>query len=638
MIKWAGMFAAGVAMGAGAVLLVLLRGAEDEHVSVPETGTVSSASTARKAPAGGPAVSLAEIRELPSRFDRIAAMYDLLRSADLRRVEDLLEEAQALPDEGGSLRSVIFSRYVKLAPRAAATRLLAEGGDRPVGLMVALAAWTTDDFDAALGFVETLEPSLRSQAAMYIISQSERLSDSRKEQIAQRFSVEPYLERMRASAEARTDPASAWQSALLMEDGEARTQALWSVAYTWANEDPAAALSALDSLDGDMRDAWQRSLLGRWADTDREAAWNWALAQPRSERRTTLLGQAAAAMAEDSPSEMLEIAETLDPEDRRSVAQRVLRVWAATDPKAALDTLEEMADPQLAQEIRYSLIQSWTESDPRSAFEWVRTQPPSSDQSSLLATTLGAYAKSDPERALTLAIDLDRGHRSRTIAAILQQWASEDPLAAAAWLDSSSDKTPLSVSAVVGGYTKLDPEAAFDWLMDQPSGTQRQSASIIVRAVAAQSLERARSLIDRIGDRETRQIAGSELMSAWVRTDPRAAVRAIARMDDELSQQLYGSAFQSWSGFDREGAAAFLNQVPASDRDWAINGILQQALFGDDTEFADRLYNRMVGEEARKQAATMMYFVLVRTDPERAERYREMSGVQFDENGNVQMR
>ena len=109
-------------------------------------------------------------------------------------------------------------------------------------------------------------------------------------------------------------------------------------------------------------------------------------------------------------------------------------------------------------------------------------------------------------------------------------------------------------------------------------------------------------------------------------------------MDDDSSQQLYQSAFQSWSGFDREGATAFLNQIPASSRDWAINGILTQALYGADTAFAERMYKRLAGDEVRQQAARMMYLFLSRTDPERAERYREISDIQLDENGQLRTR
>ena len=93
MIKWVGIFAAGAAIGAGVVLLLTWGGVEGKRVSVPEAGTISAPATARNAAPGSRAISLAEIQELPSRFDRFAAMYDLLRSANVRAVEDLLEES-----------------------------------------------------------------------------------------------------------------------------------------------------------------------------------------------------------------------------------------------------------------------------------------------------------------------------------------------------------------------------------------------------------------------------------------------------------------------------------------------------------------------------------------------------------------
>ena len=173
MIKWVGIFAAGAAIGAGVVLLLTWDGVEGKRVSVPEAGKISAPATARIAAPVSRAISLAEIQQLPNRFNRFAAMYELLGSADVRAVEDLLEEADALPSEGGSLRSVIYLRYVQLAPRAAVTRIRAEEGDRPAELMHALAAWASVDFDAALGFVETLEPSLQNQAAMYILREDE---------------------------------------------------------------------------------------------------------------------------------------------------------------------------------------------------------------------------------------------------------------------------------------------------------------------------------------------------------------------------------------------------------------------------------------------------------------------------------
>ena len=366
MIRWVGVFVVGATIGAGAMLLVMRDGVEGESV-------VATGSAERSPPAGAPygvprsrPMSLAEIRELPSQFDRYSATYDLLRSADMRTVKGLLEELDAQPGDASSLRSIVHERYVQLAPQAAVVRLLAEGGERPVEAMHALAEWASRDFDAALEFVETLEPSLQRRAAVYMITEAKGLSDGRQERIAQQFSVEPYLERTRASAEARTDPAGAWQNALSLGEGEVRSFALWGVANVWFEEDPAAVLSAMNSLpDRKRRNTWQQSMLERWVGLDHEAAWGWVFAQPRSESRTNLLGVLAAAAAEESPSEMLDMAETLSPEERRGVVRRVLHVWAKADARAALDALEEMADPPLSEAVMESIVSRGQKQMPR---------------------------------------------------------------------------------------------------------------------------------------------------------------------------------------------------------------------------------------------------------------------------------
>lgn len=638
MIKWVGTFFVGVAIGAGAMLLVMRDGTEVElEVATGSTGRPPSAG----APGGVPrprAMSLAEIQELPSQFDRYSAMYELLRSADMRTVEDLLEELDARPGDESSLRSIIHERHVQLAPQAAVERLLAEG-NRTVDAMHALAEWASRDFDAALGFVETLERSLQQRAAVYMLTESKGLSDGHKERVAHQFSVEPYLARIRARAEAGTDPTGAWRNALSMAEGELRSFALWGVANAWFKQDPAAVLSAVNSLpDRKQRDSWQQSLLKRWTGVDREAAWDWIFAQPRSERRTTLLGEVAAAVAEDSPAEMLDAAEALDPEERRSVVRRVLQVWAKTDAQAALDALEEMADPQLAGAAMGLIIRSWAESDAQAAFDWVLAQPPSGRRSSLVHATLSQLANADPEQALALTANLDGAYRSTVVETILQEWAREDPERAAAWLDSSSGKTPAAVSSVAWGYAREDPEAAFDWLMDQSAAAQLRSVWPVIQNTAAKSPQTALRLIERIDDLPVRQTAGRALMSKWVETDPRAAVRAIARMDQEFSQELYREVFENWSHYDRSGAMGFVNRIPASQRDAAIQGMLRRALHAGDFGFAERMYDRLASDESRVSVAATMYFSISRTDPERAERYGEVAGLKLDEYGQFQSR
>ena len=96
-------------------------------------------------------------------------------------------------------------------------------------------------------------------------------------------------------------------------------------------------------------------------------------------------------------------------------------------------------------------------------------------------------------------------------------------------------------------------------------------------------------------------------------------------MDASTSQNLYQTAFSAWSRSDPEGAMAFLDQVPSSDRDGAIEGVLRQTAFRN-IDLAERLYDRLTSDGARRRAAATLNMALRQVDPKRAEHYRELLG------------
>ncbi|MDE0421228.1 MAG: hypothetical protein OXK76_10150 [Gammaproteobacteria bacterium] len=633
MIKRVATLGVGVLLGAGGVLIVQLS-------SDPEPAPAQTAIASPPQPVGARAdnppsepASLAQIRDIPREFERNAALYDLVRAADAHGIEALLEDAAAL--KMGWATGVLYRRYVELAPRAALGHLLSADGN-PHMVTHLLLYWARNDLDAVLAFAATLTEPQRTQAGKSILDALPDLDDARQDEIARRFAVESHLLQMRARAEAGTNPEAAWQKALAIEPGQSRDRILRNIAYRWVGQDPAAALSALDSLaDVGNRESWRSRLLQRWAETDHKAALQWAVSRPPSATRASLIAQVAAIAAKASPLEMLEFAETLVPTERRTVASSVLGVWAESDPRAALSALADMADRRLTQEAQYSLVDTWAQSDPQAAFEWARTRPASNHRTQALTIALNNVAQSDAGEALALAEDLDAVARSDVIDSVLRQWGRDDPRAAAAWLDRAPQKSHGAVAAVAIEYARLDAGEAFDWLMAQSVEAQRQSASFVVSRLADVSPDAALEQIDRIDDLDTATIAGSRVISGWAADDPRAAVRAIARMRDDSRPALYRSAFAAWSRYDAEGANAFLGQIPTSVRDAAINGMLQETLFAGNVRSAERLFNRIVDEEMRRHAATTMYLHFSRTDPDRAERYRELSSMTMDEDGSI---
>lgn len=626
MVKLIAAFIIGLGLGAGVVVLVTNLTGEPESISpaspIIETSPNATTPTRPQAPSSQ-AKSLADIQSLPSEFERNAALYTRLQSTDVGTLDILLDEAGELSDPG-RVKQVIYSRYVQLDPRAALDRLGDEERDPQTLIRTTVSEVARVDLDRALAFLDTLDKPLHSARGILGL---DSLSDARKEEVAKRFALEPYLWQLHASSQAKSDPAGAWRAALAIQMRDEQNAALSSVAHTWFETDPSAALSAAASLGaGDWR-AWQSDLVHRWVDQDPDAALEWALAQPGSGQHPDPLTQVAARIASHSPQEMLELVEALEPPRRNGVVEGVFLAWGQSDPEAALDTAMAMTNAaHLYQTVGFSIVGFWANEDPQAAFEWVRAQGPSPTRSSLLASTLANIGWSDPERALTLADELDGIARSRAIASVLGIWGEEDPLAAAAWLDASGDQTPAAVQAVASHYAEVDPEGALEWLQDQSAEAQHHAMPMVVRRVAAESPDSALRLIDRIGDSNAKQAAGFQLIATWIETDPQTAVRAIARMDDSESEHLYLFAFQMWSRFDHKSATAFLDQIPSSNRDGAIQGMVQQAAFRD-PDLAERFFDRLKGDEARRSAASMLFHSFREVDPKRAERYRELSGV-----------
>lgn len=597
MRRWMGGLAIGLVLGAGAVL-VLTRfppDSEPQGAAPPSDAPAQDVrpATAQEMDAHEGYGSLAEINGLKSEFAWAAAVHDRLRTADVRTVEALLDEADTL-DPGGRrhrLKEFAYARYVDLDPRAAVRRIVAHGDQYSLASFV-FGAWAKVDLDAALDAIDLLQAPHREQAARAVLSERQDLDDDAQDAIAARFSLESDLRQMRMLEAAQIDPRAAWHQALTSTEGDSQKESLVQVLGEWIRTEPDAAVRAVASLPAGTRRWVQQHLIHDWLGFDRTAALDWALSLPAA--------------------------------DNREVLKTALRELARTDPVAALEALHGSADHRLTGELRYGSWQ-WVESDPRAVLDWALSQPPSENQGSLIRSAISKIAQSSPEEALSLATRLDDDlQRSQAIASAVGAWARTDPQAAARWVDDSTQGTTTTVVSVMQGYLADDPDEAFEWLMTQHAYAQRAAIDRVIIEVTRDSPLRAREMVGRIRDEDTKNKAASWLVKGWIGIDPEAAVREIPRLGLANVDESYQTAFREWATYDVDGAVAFLSQVPAAERDAAINGIITQALYGNnDTATAERLYARLTGDQARRQAASMLYSRLRDLNPPRSERYRE---------------
>ena len=602
MLKWLGGIAIGAVLGAG-TLLVLLRLA----LPVVEHPTPGPAPTEKPHPLKQPlptqvptphetapsaaSATLADTRRLASQFEQKVALLEVLRSSDPRTMEALLDETGTLDRFSPSrefAELAIYTRYAELDPQGALGRMVADEvgwwGFREV---IALCAQT--DPDGVLDYVDALNEPHRKMLAGIILREVKGRVDIQNA-FAARFSLHRELDRARALEAADTDPAGAWHAALSL-DARSRPGSLSLIATDWARSDPFAAFEAAGALaDTRLRENVERAVVSEWMRNDPDAALNWVLALPASSHREAIA--------------------------------TALNTLARTDYKAALDTLVDLGDRVLVERLSLRIVWNWGTYEPRAAFDWAVTKASSPMQVELIHPVMSTIARTAPEDAISLASRLDDAlQRAAAFRSVFATWAQSDVRAAARWIDASPQPPSDAAYQLIPAYAKLDPEEAFDWLMSLDA-SQHRHADRLITETAKESPGRARQLLGRIPAGPAKDRAAKQLVTAWIRADPQAAVGEIPRLGVDETDALFKNAFRTWCESDPDAAAASLDRVPTASRDSAIMGIIDHALSrGNDVALAERMYNRLTSDDMRREAAATLHSKLRTVDPVRAKRY-----------------
>ena len=566
------------------------------------------------------------IRQLPSDFERAAALYDVLRNANAPTIKDLLREAGE-SRVGEATKSIIYARFADLDPGAAVDHIVDAREDKRF-LTNVFSNWAGRDIDAALDHAELLPPRYKRTAAIAILSANQDLDIVRKREIAQRFSIQDLLQRALQFTDTRANPQQAWRDALAMPSGDSRTQSGWQALRAWVAVSPERALEALETWpDGRVRDHWQLSLVGIWARDDVRAALDWALAQPDGSQRDGLVASAAILLAPDSPLEAVEVALTLSPHERRRINRVALREWGRGDPVGALHALNDIADPQFANGMRRGLVAAWAGTDPHAAFEWVLSQPAMVDHTWLLETPLAILAQTSPEDAMALANGLDDEARRTILPSVLKAWSDNNPAGAASRIDANGYDNREATNRVAASFALHDAVDAFDWVAGLPTSVRRATLPSLMASVSQDAPATARLLIEQIDDPTIRRNAAGPLVFYWAESDPEAAVRWIGDAENVGNRgDLYHNVFTRWSQLNRTQAVAAARRLPVPARESATVGMINTGLALHDIEFVDEMLDTLDDERARRNAARMIHSRLPNVDPDLAARYRELAG------------
>lgn len=214
-------------------------------------------------------------------------------------------------------------------------------------------------------------------------------------------------------------------------------------------------------------------------------------------------------------------------------------VFAEKDPAGALQAAQQLPAGQLRQSAIHSVITAVAGQDPDRALAMIQALEDKSQQAQLRSMVAMVLASKDPPRALELALRTKGNNEMDfSISSIFHQWARRDLAAAkAAARELTGKDAEQAQSAILNRMAQTDPQQAWEFALslESPGGSTRQSAYFSV-------------------------------LTAWVQTDPKAALKAWQQLpNSETKSQAFNSLIQNWSHTDFDGALQAVLELPETN-------------------------------------------------------------------------
>ncbi|MBC2606130.1 hypothetical protein [Pelagicoccus albus] len=321
-------------------------------------------------------------------------------------------------------------------------------------------------------------------------SKGESIISPKVETFEKSYQNERYASREVVLESKRVSHASSERSALENKD--------WLVRL--AQEDPHSAIREAATTESEyLRGIYLQSVVESWAESDFQAAFDWALSYGEesllkvalknltggAENASLVFGQALEVYGAERRSDCamavlkglcysgdydsaFEFSDTLEdnlsrqaedvalshwaryqPEEAAAFAlsrsgtepfSKVVSSWATSDPAALASYASELPESSERSHALSEALRSWVATDEDAAAKWILQQPASKDLDTglLSLASRSNRAESAPREAVKWAELLyDNGLRNDTLSRVVKQWAATDRRAARAYLEKS---------------------------------------------------------------------------------------------------------------------------------------------------------------------------------------------------------
>jgi hypothetical protein len=434
---------------------------------------------------------------------------------------------------------------------------------------------------------------------------------------------------------AELDPAAAVEHMMSSDDGFDPSW-LYTVFYSWARTDLDGAIASAAKLDDQQRQMVGTAIVRSRDDlsvNEREALGP-KLDVQVAVRDPTMDALRSSKAAEGAWQSALAIG---DRDARQAKLYSVAHQWARQDPQAAIRAIESLQSRSEREQLLQHAVHAWAEKNAREAVEWVLERPPSFQRSELLMGALNSLVTKEPSTAMTMMDRLSTAERQQMLPMLVMSWASVDPHSAAEWAEKQDDPQVRNqaLMMVASALAERDPDEALRWAA-RVSGEQNQEIlGYVLQQIAQNDPERASRMVGQMSEGPQREGTIAAIAQIWARWEPQEALAWVSRQPkSDATADTYSVIYGQWATYDAGAAVSQLSfMLDTDNRNAAIRGILENAALEPD--LVDRLYQRIEGPEAKRQAAVQIYYRLRESDPRSAERYRNLAGISAEQGDGV---
>lgn len=246
-------------------------------------------------------------------------------------------------------------------------------------------------------------------------------------------------------------------------------------------------------------------------------------------------------------------------------ARKALAKLSEAEVQSALALLATMPKTQDRDSLRASLYRAWAKLNPAAAWKAALEDKTGNSNGSYLSSVAGEVAKTQPAKAIDLALSLGMGgRRAEVLQSVFSEWSKVDAQAAVAYLNKHPDlpSNYWGLGQALGEVAEKDPvQAAALALSLSDQQTRNYALSSVLGSWAQRDPKAALSWASSIANPKQREDATSQTFRGWAEQDPQAAMTAAAGLGDaNLRQAALQAAWQSWFSKDPAAAMRYMGQ------------------------------------------------------------------------------